>query len=151
MAKVKGTPLREVQIGMGTFSVIQNTETKPSAWHYEFAQQLAPLRDEGVLVCGSGNIVHNLESFAWGKQDIEPFDWAMRFDQKARDLTLTGDHAPLANYESMGRDALLSAPTPEHFLPLLYVLALQEPADTVTFPVEGFDGGSISMTTVKIG
>ena len=126
-------------------------ETKPSEWHYDFAKQLAPLRDEGVLICGSGNLVHNLHTYAWGKQDVQPFDWAMRFDAKARELILAGDHKPLANYESMGKDALLSAPTPDHYLPLLYVLAQQRDGDEVTFPVEGFDGGSISMTTVQIG
>jgi 4,5-DOPA dioxygenase extradiol len=126
-------------------------ETKPSAWHYEFAKQLAPLRDEDVLVCGSGNLVHNLEAFAWGNASREPFDWAVRFDEKARDLILHDDHEPLINYESLGRDAMLSAPTPEHYLPLLYVLALKRDGDKVSYPVSGFDGGSISMTTVTIG
>lgn len=126
-------------------------ETRSSDWHYEFAKQLAPLRDEGVLVCGSGNLVHNLHSYAWGKQDVEPYDWAVRFEKEARDLMLAGDHKPLASYELMGKDAQLSAPTPDHFLPLLYVLATQREGDDVTFPVEGFDGGSISMLTVKIG
>ena len=126
-------------------------ETRPSDWHYDFAKQLAPLRDEGVLICGSGNLVHNLHSYAWGRQDVEPFDWAVRFESEARKLMLAGDHKPLASYELMGKDALLSAPTPDHFLPLLYVLATQRDGDDVTFPVEGFDGGSISMLTVKIG
>lgn len=126
-------------------------ETKASAWHYEFAKQLAPLRDEGVLVCGSGNLVHNLHTYAWGKQDVEPFGWALRFESEARKLMLAGDHGPLANYELMGKDALLSAPTPDHYLPLLYVLAMQREGDEVTFPVEGFDGGSISMLSVRIG
>ncbi|CAN5390653.1 4,5-DOPA dioxygenase extradiol [soil metagenome] len=126
-------------------------ETKPSEWHYEFAKQLAPLRDEGVLFIGSGNLVHNLHAYAWGKQDVAPFDWALRFEQEARKLILAGDHKPLANYELMGKDAMLSAPTPDHYLPLLYILALQREADEVGFPVEGFDGGSISMLSVKIG
>jgi 4,5-DOPA dioxygenase extradiol len=126
-------------------------ETKPSEWHYEFAKQLAPLRDEGVLIVGSGNLVHNLHAYAWGKQDVEPFDWAIRFEEEARKLVAIGEHQPLANYELMGKDAMLSAPTPEHFLPLLYVLGVQQEGDEVTFPVEGFDGGSISMLSVKIG
>ncbi|MBK7932991.1 MAG: 4,5-DOPA dioxygenase extradiol [Acidobacteria bacterium] len=126
-------------------------ETKSSDWHYEFAKQLAPLRDEGVLVCGSGNLVHNLHSYAGGKQDVEPFDWAVRFESEARKLMVAGEHKPLASYELMGKDAQLSAPTPDHFLPLLYVLATQSEGDVVSFPVEGFDGGSISMLTVKIG
>lgn len=126
-------------------------ETKPSERHYEIAKQLAPLRDEGVLIIGSGNLVHNLHAYAWGKQDVEPFDWAIRFEEEARNLIAGDNHKPLANYELMGKDARLSAPTPEHFLPLLYVLGVQLEGDEVTFPVEGFDGGSISMLSVRIG
>ena len=126
-------------------------ETEPAAYHYDLATRLAPLRDEGVLVVGSGNLVHNLHAYAWGKQNVEPFDWASRFDEKARELILNDDHTPLIEYETLGRDAMLSAPTPDHYLPLLYVLALQRQGEKVTFPVSGFDGGSISMTTVEIG
>ena len=126
-------------------------ETKPSEWHYEFARQLTPLRDEGVLIIGSGNLVHNLHTLAWGDPTREPLDWAARFDSEARELILSGEHEPLVHYESMGNDALLSAPTPDHYLPLLYVLALQRDNERVTFPVSGFEGGSISMTTVQIG
>ena len=126
-------------------------ETRTAAWHYEYAKQLAPLRDEGVLVMGSGDVVHNLHTYAWGKEHVEPFDWAMRFEQKTRELIIAGDHGPLANYEGLGRDAQLSIPTPDHYLPLLYTLALQEQGEPVSFPVEGFDGGSVSMLTVRIG
>ena len=126
-------------------------EPKPAEWHYELAKKLAPLRDEGVLVAGSGNLVHNLYTYAWGKHGVEPFDWAQRFDEQARELILSDDHSPLINYEALGRDAMLSAPTPDHYLPLLYILALQREGEKVSFPVEGFDGGSISMTTVQIG
>ena len=75
----------------------------------------------------------------------------MRFETAARELIERGDHAPLVAYESLGRDALLSAPTPEHYLPLLYVLGLRRAGDAVTFPVEGWDGGSVSMLTVLYG
>jgi 4,5-DOPA dioxygenase extradiol len=126
-------------------------EMQPASYHYEVAQRLAPLRDEGVLIVGSGNIVHNLHAYAWGRHPVEPLDWATRFEERARALMLEGNHAPLINYEELGRDALLSAPTPDHYLPLLYVLALRSEADAVSFPVEGFDGGSISMLTVQIG
>jgi len=126
-------------------------ETKPPGFHYEIAQGLAPLRDEGVLVIGSGNIVHNLHTYAWGRHEVGPFDWAVRFENLARDLLLSGNHTPLIDYEKLGRDALLSIPTPDHYLPLLYVMALRRPDDKVTFPIEGFDGGSISMLTVRIG
>ena len=126
-------------------------ETQAAEFHYELAKKLQPLRDEGVLITGSGNVVHNLHAYSWGKHSIEPYDWALRFEAAARELILTDNHAPLVKYESMGRDALLSAPTPDHYLPLMYILALQRTGEKVSFPVEGFDGGSISMLTVRIG
>jgi 4,5-DOPA dioxygenase extradiol len=100
---------------------------------------------------GSGNLVHNLHTYAWGRHPVEPFDWNLRFEKQARDLMLSGDHDPLIEYETLGRDAMLSVPTPEHYLPLLYVIALQEHSEPVSFPVSGVDGGSISMTTVRVG
>ena len=126
-------------------------ETQPPEFHYELGKRLAPLRDEGVLIVGSGNLVHNLHTYAWGRHNVEPFDWAVRFEELARQLLLKGDDAPLVDYESLGRDALLSAPTPDHYLPLLYVIGSRRTGDEVTFPVEGFDGGSISMLTVLLG
>ena len=126
-------------------------EAEPASFHYDLATKLAPLRDEDVLIIGSGNLVHNLHTYAWGKHNVEPFDWALRFEKKARELMLLGDHGPLVNYETLGRDAMLSAPTPDHYLPLLYVLALKRNGEKITFPVEGFDGGSISMLAVRIG
>ena len=126
-------------------------ETQPASFHYELARRLQPLRDEGVLVCGSGNLVHNLHAYSWGRHTPEPLDWALRFEMQARELISNGEHAPLVDYQSLGEDALLSAPTPEHYLPLLYVLALQRENEEVSFPVEGFDGGSISMLSVRVG
>ncbi|HYY56285.1 MAG TPA: 4,5-DOPA dioxygenase extradiol [Pyrinomonadaceae bacterium] len=126
-------------------------ETQTAEFHYETGRRLAPLRDEGILVIGSGNIVHNLHTYAWGRHAVEPLDWAVRFETRARQLLLEGDDRPLVSYETLGRDAQLSAPTPDHYLPLLYVIALRRPSEQVTFPVEGFDGGSVSMLTVCIG
>ena len=126
-------------------------ETRPPEFHYELGKQLRPLRDEGVLIIGSGNLVHNLHTYAWGKHDVEPFDWAVRFETLARELLLAGNDEPLVNYETLGRDALLSAPTPDHYLPLIYVMAQRHGDERVSFPVEGFDGGSISMLTIRIG
>jgi 4,5-DOPA dioxygenase extradiol len=126
-------------------------ESQPARFHYDLAKKLSPLRDEGVLIMASGNLVHNLHTYAWGKKDVEPFDWAVRFESQAREMMLAGIHDPFIDYESLGRDAMLSAPTPDHYLPLLYVLAQQREGDAVTFPVEGFDGGSISMLSVQIG
>jgi 4,5-DOPA dioxygenase extradiol len=126
-------------------------ETRAPEFHYQLGKLLRPLRDEGVLIIGSGNIVHNLHTYAWGEHDVKPFDWAVRFEKLARELMLSGNHEPLVHYEGLGRDALLSAPTPDHYLPLLYVIALRSEGEQVSFPVAGFDGGSISMLTVQIG
>lgn len=126
-------------------------ETQPAAYHYEIAKRLSPLRDEGVLIAGSGNIIHNLHTYAWGRRPVDPFDWALRFEARARELLLAGEHDPLVEYETLGRDAMLSIPTPDHYLPLLYVIAQRRDDDAVSFPVEGIDGGSVSMLSVQIG
>jgi 4,5-DOPA dioxygenase extradiol len=126
-------------------------ETQPAEFHYETAKRLSSLRDEGVLIMGSGNLVHNLHAYAWGRQQVEPLDWAMRFEARARELLLAGDHNPLIAYETLGRDAILSVPTPDHYLPLLYVIAHMREGEQISFPVEGFDGGSVSMLSVQIG
>lgn len=126
-------------------------ETRPPRFHFDLGRRLAPLREEGVLVMGSGNLVHNLHAYAWGRHPVEPFDWAVRFEQAARELISNGDYQPLADYEAMGRDAILSAPTPDHYLPLLYVLGAAQAGESVSYPVEGVDGGAVSMLTVKIG
>lgn len=126
-------------------------ESQPGAFHFEVGRRLAPLRDENVLIIGSGNLVHNLHTYAWGRHTPEPFDWAVRFESAARRLMSERDYPPLIGYEDLGRDAHLSIPTPDHFLPLLYVLGTTQPGDAVSFPVEGVDGGSISMLCVRIG
>jgi len=126
-------------------------ERQPAAFHYRIGRQLAPLRDEGILIIGSGNLVHNLHTYAWGQRRVEPFDWAVRFEKQVRELLLAGEDGPLIEYEKLGRDAILSAPTPDHYLPLMYIIALRRQGEPVRFPVEGFDGGSISMLAVQVG
>ena len=126
-------------------------ETRPAPFHFEIGTALAPLRDEGVLIVGSGNLVHNLHTYAWGQHPRDPYDWAVRFESVAKDMMLTGEHKLLINYETLGPDAALSIPTPDHYLPLLYVLGAQQKGESVRFPVTGVDGGSISMLTVRIG
>lgn len=123
----------------------------PSQYHYEIGQSLALLREEGILVIGSGNIVHNLHSYAWGNSNVHPFDWAVRFEKHTRELLLKGDNTLLIAYDRLGRDAMLSIPTPEHYLPLLYVLGLREKNEQISFPIQGVDGGSVSMLALKIG
>lgn len=126
-------------------------ETKPASFHFEVGKKLAPLREEGVLIAASGNIVHNLHAYAWGRHPRDPYDWAVRFENAARDFMLAGEYKPLVNYDSLGPDVALSIPTPDHFLPLLYVLAARQRDESLRFPVEGVDGGSISMLSVQIG
>ena len=126
-------------------------ESEPAAFHYDLGRRLAPLRDEGVLVIGSGNLVHNLHAYGWGQHSGAPYEWAARFEERARAAMLGGDDRTLVAYEALGRDATLAAPTPDHFLPLLYVLGMRAQRDTLSFPVEGFDGGSISMLAMQLG
>ncbi|MGD0765692.1 MAG: 4,5-DOPA dioxygenase extradiol [Dehalococcoidia bacterium] len=126
-------------------------ETQPAAFHYDVGKKLAPLRDEGILIVGSGNLVHNLHAYAWGRHPAEPFEWAVRFEERARRLLVAGEDDPLVAYETLGPDAMLSVPTPDHYLPLLYVIALRREDEAPSFPVEGVDGGSISMLAVQIG
>jgi 4,5-DOPA dioxygenase extradiol len=126
-------------------------EARPADFHHDLGKRLAPLRDEGVLILGSGNIVHNLHTYAWGRRPAEPFDWAARFEAAVRDRIMRRDTGALVNYASLGRDAELSVPTPEHYLPLLYVLGARRNDDAVSFPADGVDGGSISMLSVQLG
>jgi 4,5-DOPA dioxygenase extradiol len=126
-------------------------DTRLPRYHYEVGQQLRKLRDAGVLIVGSGDVVHNLHAYAWGRHPAEPYDWATRFETQVRELIGARDHAPLIDYAALGRDALLAVPTPEHYLPLLYVLGAAHADDPISFPVEGMDGGSVSMLTVQIG
>ncbi len=126
-------------------------ETQPSSFHFEIGRRLAPLRDEGILIVGSGNLVHNLHAYAWGRHVSDPYDWAIRFENEAKEMMLAGEYKPLINYETLGPEASLSIPTPDHYLPLLYVIATRQQGEVITFPIEGVDGGSISMLSVQIG
>jgi 4,5-DOPA dioxygenase extradiol len=126
-------------------------ETQAPAFHYELGSRLRSLRGEGVLILGSGNLVHNLHAYAWGQHSAEPLDWAVRFEAKLRARLGSGDDGALVDYERLGPDALLSVPTPEHYLPLLYVLGSRSAGESVGFPVEGVDGGSVSMLSVRVG
>lgn len=122
-----------------------------AACHLAIGERLAPLRDEGVLVIGSGNIVHNLAYYAWQQPDREPYPWALSFERRVRQCATSADAAALAAYERWREDAPLAAPTPDHYLPLLYVIGMRRAGDQVSFPVEGFDGGAMSMLGVRVG
>jgi len=123
--------------------------TQPARFHYETGRRLAPLRDEGVLIAGSGNVVHNLRMMK--RAGGQAFDWAVRFNERIREALVARDHDTLIDFEKLGQDARLSVPTPEHYLPLLYVAALQGDDDTMSLAVDGYDLGSISMLTAVVG
>ncbi|MFJ8208887.1 dioxygenase [Streptomyces sp. NPDC096033] len=121
-----------------------------------YPERLRPLRDEGVLILGSGNVVHNLHTYAWGLTRDELFDWGVRFNQRIREAVPAGRVDELIDYEECGQDGQVSVPTPEHCLPFLYVIAQcrhdEGGTEPVAFPVDGHDGGgSISMLSVRIG
>ena len=125
---------------------------KPPKYHYELAKELAQLRKKGVLIIGSGNMVHNLRKVAWNRLS-EPnfaFDWAIEASSKMKEYILKDNHQPLINYEGQGSAFKLAVPTPEHYLPLLYTLALKEEKDQVQLFNDQALGGSLSMTSVKI-
>ena len=117
--------------------------------HLELAKRLNPLRDEGVIIAGSGDFVHNLRT--WKRDGGEPYDWAVSFNEAVKAAVIAGDHDRLADWVNLAEDAQLSVPTDEHFLPLLYVAAQARDGDPVAFFNDRIEGGSISMTGVRIG
>jgi 4,5-DOPA dioxygenase extradiol len=127
--------------------------TKPPQYHFELGKELLPLRGKGILIIGSGNIIHNLRRAAWDKlNDTEyGYDWALEAEEKMKNFILTGNNQSLMNYESLGRAFNLSIPTPEHFLPLLYILALKGENENIYLFNDKVIAGSLSMTSLKIG
>jgi len=121
--------------------------TQAPDFHYELGRKLAPLRDEGVMLVGSGNVVHNLRVIRWG--DKSPaYPWAMRFNEAAHAFLLRREHAPLVDYHALGDAAQMSIPTPEHYLPLLYVAGARRDDDELSILTDGIELGSISMLSV---
>jgi len=122
-------------------------------YHFELGKELAALRKKGVLIIGSGNMVHNLRLVAWDKMN-EPeygFDWAIQANDKFKQLIMSGNHKDLINYTSLGHEVQLAIPTPDHYLPLLYTLALKEKDEALSFFNDKPVMGSLTMTSVKIG
>ena len=123
---------------------------QPLTFHVELGRKLAALRDEGELIVGSGNVVHNLGVMNWQLQDTG-FAWAERFNVAIKDAVITRDFKQLADPTRWGQDGRLAVPTPEHYLPLLYVMGAARPQDAITLPVDGLTMGSISMLSVVVG
>jgi len=121
-------------------------------YHYALAKELSSLRKKGILIIGSGNMVHNLRMVAWDKLDATEYgyDWALEASEKMKKYILAGDHQSLIDYQSQGKAFQLAIPTPEHFLPLLYALALKEEDEKVSLFNEKTVAGSLTMTSLKI-
>lgn len=126
-----------------------NQLQKP-AWHYALAKELSALRSKGVLIVGSGNMVHNLGVMNWRSPE-QGYDWAIEANENFKDLIVQGNHLELTTYQQLGSAVQQSVPTPEHFLPLLYLLGLKEENERLQFFNDKTIYGSISMTSVMIG
>jgi 4,5-DOPA dioxygenase extradiol len=120
--------------------------------HYELAKELSPLRKKGVLIIGSGNMVHNLKMLAWDKLDTVDFgyDWAIEANDKMKKYILDGDHKSLINYQLQGKEFKMAIPSPDHYLPMLYALALKEENEKVSLFNDKAVAGSLTMTSLKI-
>lgn len=127
--------------------------TKGPQYHYDLAQELYNLRKKGVLIVGSGNMVHNLGLVAWDKLNDKEYgyDWAKQINSTFKELISKGSHDKLIKYEALGKEAMLAIPTPEHYWPLLYTLGLKGAKDDISFFNDKVVGGSLTMTSVKIG
>lgn len=123
---------------------------KPPAWHFELARRLAPLRDEGVLIVGTGNIVHNLPAINWGERRCAPYDWSQRFNDYVKQAIVDDAPERAVDFASQGQDAARSVPTPDHYWPLLYVLGARLPGDLASFAPDHIEHGSLSMTSVTL-
>lgn len=122
--------------------------SQPPSFHYELAKELKELRNKGVLIIGSGNIVHNLGMMQWNNM---AYDWAIEFDNKSKELMDKGDFDSLVNYDKLGQAARLSIPTNDHYLPLLYSLALKEKNESIKYFNDKITMGSVSMRSLLIG
>ncbi len=126
---------------------------KGAKYHFELAKELAALRKKGVLIIGSGNMVHNLGMLAWDKIN-EPgygYDWALEINERFKKNISEGDFDPLINFGSLGPESRLAIPTPEHYIPLLYTLGLKKDEEQVSFFNDRAVAGSLTMTSVKFG
>lgn len=127
--------------------------TKGPQYHYDLAKELHSLRKKGVLIIGSGNMVHNLRMAAWNRLNDEEYgyDWALQMNDKFKELIANGDYTSLINYQTIGEEARLAVPTPEHYLPLMYTLGLKGSQDNISFFNDKTVAGSLTMTSVKLG
>ncbi len=138
-------PGAEIPVIQMSLDYLQNPQ-----FHYDLGKELASLRRKGILIIGSGNMVHNLRVLDWNKPD-QGFDWAQEANAKFKKLITANEHQQLINYHSLGHEVELAVPSPEHYLPLLYTLGLKTENEEVSFFNDKSVMGSLSMTSVKIG
>jgi 4,5-DOPA dioxygenase extradiol len=132
------------------YSPYNDWNPKSMEYHYKLAAELAPLREKGVLIIGSGNIVHNLGLIDF-EINAKPFTWAVEFDERIKQCLVSGNHKGIINYLELGKEATYSVPTQDHYLPIIYAIGLQRKGETVRFIHEGFQHGSVSMRAFQIG
>jgi 4,5-DOPA dioxygenase extradiol len=124
---------------------------KTLRYYYDLAKQLTFLREKNVLIIGSGNIVHNLNAADYEYTNVKPFDWAVEFDEQVKRNLQAGNHEALLDFHNLTPAKVLSAPTLDHYMPMIFAIALQEKNDDLTFTYEGFQNASVSMRCFKIG
>ena len=126
---------------------------QPMNYHFELANKLQSLREKGILIIGSGNIIHNLRmvDFANMDKDNYGYDWAIEVREKVNSFLLDGNYNPLIQYEKQSKAFQLAIPTPDHYIPLLYILGLQQKNEQLSLINDKLVAGSLSMTSVKIG
>jgi 4,5-DOPA dioxygenase extradiol len=132
------------------YSPYNDWNPKPLEFHYRLASELAALREKGILIIGSGNIVHNLGLIDFDI-DAKPFDWAVKFDERIKKHLMAGDHEAIINYLELGKEAMYAVPTQDHYLPMIYAIGLQKKSERLKFIHEGFQHGSVSMRAFQIG
>jgi 4,5-DOPA dioxygenase extradiol len=140
-------PVFEMSLDYG----IGDWHPRPIRYHYDLGTRFRALRDTGVLIIGSGNCVHNLRRADFSQTDATPFPWAVEADAWMRSCLVNGNHQALIDYPESGPQAARAAPTWDHYLPMIYTIALQEENEPVTFVHEGFQNGSVSMRSFRIG
>ncbi|MGE5575307.1 MAG: 4,5-DOPA dioxygenase extradiol [Ignavibacteria bacterium] len=132
------------------YSPFNDWNPKSMQYHYDLGSELAPLREKGILIVGSGNIVHNLGLIDFDT-DAKPFEWAVKFDEQVKQCLVSGNHKALINYLELGKEANYAVPTQDHYLPMIYSIGLQGKEEPLKFIHEGFQNGSVSMRAFQIG
>lgn len=132
------------------YSPYNDWHPKTMEYHYKLASELGALRENGVLIIGSGNIVYNLGLIDYDT-DAKPYEWATKFDEKIKQHLTSGNHKALLNYQELGQEARWALPTLDHYLPMIYAIALQRKGELLKWIHEGFQNGSVSMRAFQIG